>query len=112
MNCARERRQPSAFGLRISFGLRPSDFGFRLLLAGLIVALASHPTALSACAACTGQSDSAMAKGMNWGIMSLLGVIGVVLGGVASFFVFLAKKSSAVSATSLAASMVESTNRA
>jgi hypothetical protein len=39
-----------------------------------------------------------MAQGMNWGIFSLLGVIGVVLGGVASFFVFLGKKSAAVAA--------------
>ena len=33
-----------------------------------------------------------MAQGMNWGIMSLLVVVGVVLGGVATFFVFLAKR--------------------
>jgi hypothetical protein len=39
-----------------------------------------------------------MAQGMNWGIFSLLSVIGVVLGGVASFFVFLGKKSAAVAA--------------
>jgi homoserine acetyltransferase len=53
-----------------------------------------------------------MAKGMNLGILSLLAVIGVVLGGVVSFFVYLAKKSATVSAASIAASMVESTNRA
>jgi hypothetical protein len=76
--------------------------GLRLktLLPGLAVALALHPGLLWACAACAGQSDSPMAKGMNWGIMSLLAVIGVVLGGVASFFVYLAKKSATVSATS------------
>jgi len=34
-----------------------------------------------------------MAAGMNWGIMSLLGVIVFVLGGVAGFFVFLARRS-------------------
>jgi len=48
-----------------------------------------------ACAACYGQSDSPLAAAMNWGILSLLGVIGVVLGGVAAFFVFLAKRSAA-----------------
>ena len=42
-----------------------------------------------ACAACYGASDSPMAKGMNWGILSLLAVIGVVLACVASFFVYL-----------------------
>jgi hypothetical protein len=94
------------------FGLRASGFGFQLLLTGLVVALASHPGPLWACAACAGQSDSPMAKGMNWGIFSLLAVIAVVLGGVTSFFVFLAKKSAAVSAASVAAAMMESTDRA
>lgn len=71
-----------------------SDFGLpvRTLLCGLVLALAVHPTLLPACAACYGQSDSPMAQGMNWGIMSLLVVVGVVLGGVATFFVFLAKR--------------------
>jgi hypothetical protein len=49
-----------------------------------------------ACAACYGQSDSAMAAGMNWGIASLLGMIVLVLGGVAGFFVFLALRTSAM----------------
>jgi hypothetical protein len=34
-----------------------------------------------------------MASGMNWGIFSLLAVIVSVLGGVASFFIYLARKS-------------------
>lgn len=51
------------------------------------------PGSAWACAACYGQSDSSMAAGMNWGIMSLLGVIVFVLGGVAGFFVFLARRS-------------------
>jgi hypothetical protein len=37
-----------------------------------------------------------MAKGMNWGILSLLGVVAVVLGSIASFFVFIGKRSAAV----------------
>jgi hypothetical protein len=85
----------SGFGLRPSFGLRSSDFGFplRMLLSGLVLALALHPASLRACAACYGQSDSPMAAGMNWGILSLLVVIGVVLGGVSAFFIYLAKRS-------------------
>jgi heme/copper-type cytochrome/quinol oxidase subunit 2 len=51
---------------------------------------------LLACAACYGQSDSAMAAGMNWGIFSLLGMVVVVLGGVAGFFIYLARRSSAL----------------
>ena len=51
-----------------------------------------------ACAACYGQSDSPMARGMNWGIFTLLGVIGLVLGGVAGFFVYLAKRAASTPA--------------
>jgi hypothetical protein len=51
------------------------------------------PAQVFACAACYGQSDSAMAKGMNMGIFSLLAVIVTVLGGIAGFFVYLAKRS-------------------
>ena len=51
-----------------------------------------------ACAACYGKSDSAMAEGMNWGIFTLLGIIGLVLVGVASFFVFMIRRAAALSA--------------
>jgi hypothetical protein len=36
-----------------------------------------------------------MAQGMNWGIFSLLAVVTVVLGSVATFFVFIGKRSAA-----------------
>ena len=39
-----------------------------------------------------------MARGMNWGILSLLVVIGLVLGGIAGFFIHLARKAAAVEA--------------
>ncbi len=61
-----------------------------LLLLALSVLV---PGSAWACAACYGQSDSPLAQGMNWGIFSLLAIIGLVLGGVASFFVYLARKS-------------------
>src|ERR1035437_2903946 len=112
MKCSSQPRPVSDFELRTSFGFRVSGFGFRRGLSGLAVALALNPAALWACAARAGQSDSPMAKGMNWGIFSLLAVIAMVLGGVTSFFVFLAKRSAAVSAASVAAAMVESTDRA
>jgi hypothetical protein len=50
-----------------------------------------------ACAACYGQSDSPLAHGLNWGILSLLGVVVPVLGGIAAFFFFIAKKAAAAS---------------
>jgi hypothetical protein len=46
-----------------------------------------------ACAACFGQSDSNMARGMNVGIFALLLVITSVLCGIAGFFVYVAWRS-------------------
>jgi len=54
-------------------------------------------TFLLACAACYGQSDSPLAHGLNWGILSLLGVVAPVLGGIAAFFIFIAKRAASVS---------------
>lgn len=48
-----------------------------------------------ACAACFGKSDSAMAQGMNMGILTLMAVIGLVLAGLVSFFVYVAKRTAA-----------------
>lgn len=79
-----------------------SDFGFRArtLLSILALPFALNPPSLLACAACYGQSDSPMAAGMNWGILSLLAVVAVVLAGVAAFFVYLARRSAAFAADS------------
>ncbi len=57
-----------------------------------VVLMIAAPPELLACAACYGKSDSALAQGMNWGILSLLAVVVFVLGGIASFFVYLAKR--------------------
>ena len=56
----------------------------------LLVTISWQP--LLACTACFGQSDSSLAQGMNWGILSLLVMIVLVLGGVAGFFIYLARK--------------------
>jgi heme/copper-type cytochrome/quinol oxidase subunit 2 len=53
------------------------------------------PNSAQACAACFGRSDSKLAEGMNWGIFSLLAVVVFVLGGVAAFFIYLAKRAAA-----------------
>lgn len=83
-----------------TFGLRPSSFGLlpRPLLCALVITLAMAPHSLLACAACYGASDAPMARGMNWGIFSLLGVVVVVLGGIAAFFVRVARRSAALAA--------------
>jgi hypothetical protein len=46
---------------------------------------------------------------MNWGILSLLGVIVLVLGGVAGFFVYLARRTSALSAATATEKLLEPT---
>ena len=60
------------------------------LLAAL--ALAAAPQSVLACATCFGKSDSDLAKAMNWGIVSLLAVVVIVLGGIAAFFIYLARR--------------------
>jgi hypothetical protein len=67
----------------------------KLVTACALAVAAFQPVSLLACAACYGASDSPMAKGMNWGIFSLLAVVGMVLGSVATFFVFIGKKAAA-----------------
>jgi hypothetical protein len=62
------------------------------LTAVLLFALSFSPTSLWACAACTGRTDSPLAVAMNWGIVTLLGVVLTVLSGVLVFFVHVIRK--------------------
>ena len=62
-----------------------------LLLTAATLFAAQSP--LLACATCFGASDSPLAQGMNWGIATLLGVIGAVLAGVVAFFVHVGVRS-------------------
>jgi len=56
------------------------------------IALA-QPESASACATCYGASDSPLAQGMNWGILTLLVVVFSVLSGIVGFFVHLGWRS-------------------
>ena len=77
-----------------------------------LVFLATMPARpVWACAACYGQSDAPMAQGMNWGILSLLGIIGLVLGGVAGFFIYLARRAAENAVANAPAPFVESPER-
>ncbi len=75
--------------------------GKRLLLPAWINAPgAAHPLfgdvaspLLFACAACTGRTDSPLAVGMNWGILTLLGFVLSVLSCLVVFFVHVARRS-------------------
>ena len=65
----------------------------RLIAGGFATCLVSLPQPLLACAACFGKSDDSLARGMNMGIFALLFVIVSVLAGLASFAIFLARRS-------------------
>ena len=81
-------------------------------LGGAVSALtALQPGGAWACAACFGQSDAPMAHGMNWGIMSLLAMIVLVLVGVAGFFVVLARRAVAFEAGQLQGQPAAATER-
>lgn len=84
----------------------------RLLCAALILGLAFHSQSVFACAACFGKSDSPLAQGMNWGIFSLLAVIVSVLGGIATCFIYLARKSSRTPVVAPDGELLASTQKA
>jgi hypothetical protein len=67
----------------------------RLLLVPAGIAMLALPTSVRACAACYGQSDSPLASGVTWGILSLLVVVMAVLGSIVSFFVYINRRSAA-----------------
>ena len=90
--------------------MRIVGFARGWILAILLV-LALNTDEVFACATCFGKSDSPLAKGMNMGIFSLLGVIGFVLCGVAGFFVFLARRSARVHGQSASTDLAQSVTR-
>lgn len=63
----------------------------------LALGVASSPSAL-ACATCYGASDSPLAAGMNWGIMTMIVVAYSVLFSIIGFFIFVARRAAAVAA--------------
>ena len=50
------------------------------------------PDIISACATCYGAPDAQATMGMNWAIITLLGVTGVVLGGVIKAIISIGNK--------------------
>ncbi len=85
---------------------------FKLLCAALAVGLAFHSPSAFACAMCYGKSDSPLAQAMNWGIFSLLAVVVFVLGGIATFAIYLARKSAKTPVVIPDAELLESTQKA
>ena len=58
----------------------------------LLFILALTPDNLFGCATCFGDPNAPAVKGMNWAIITLLGVTGGVLGGVIHTIVTISKK--------------------
>ena len=73
---------------------------FARFLSLSMVTLMLAPQPARACATCFGASDADLARGMNWGIFSLLLIVVMVLGGIASFFVYLGRRSANLAAAS------------
>jgi hypothetical protein len=62
------------------------------------IALLAAPRMALACLVCFGQSDAPMAVAMNQGILLMLGVVALVLGAFASFFIVLIRRANRLSA--------------
>ena len=64
----------------------------------LVIAMSAAPRAAFACPVCFGKSDSPMAIAMNMGIIVMLVVVAGVLGGFASFCIYLMRRARRVAA--------------
>ena len=60
--------------------------------AATTIALIAAPRVALACPVCFGQSDSPLAKGVNMGVLFMLGTITAVLIGFATFMIYLARR--------------------
>ena len=74
--------------------------GIRTTLVTL--ALLAAPRLALACPVCFGDNDSPMAVAMNNGILAMLIVVAGVLGGFASFFIYLIRRASQVERSAVA----------
>lgn len=70
----------------------------KLVLFGLFATMGLAPRLLLACSVCYGAPGAAQTRGMNFGIFTMLGVTGVVLGGVGGLFFCFARRARRYSA--------------
>ena len=64
----------------------------KLAVFALVAAMGLSPRLLLACAVCYGAPGAAQTRGMNFGIFTMLGVTGVVLGGFGGLFFRFARR--------------------
>ena len=62
------------------------------------VAILTAPRAALACPVCFGNSDSPMAIATNTGVLFMLGVVAVMLGAFAAFFIYLIRRANRAAA--------------
>ena len=65
----------------------------KMVLAAAMTALVPSP--LFACAACYGISDDPLAHGINWGILTLLCFVVLILSSIATFFFIIIRRGAA-----------------
>jgi hypothetical protein len=64
----------------------------KLVVIAAVVTIGLAPRLLLACAVCYGAPGAPQTRGMNFGIFTMLGVTGVVLGGVGGLFFSFARR--------------------
>jgi len=64
----------------------------KLAVIALITTMSLAPRLVLACSACYGAPGAAQTRGMNFGIFTMLGVTGVVLGGFGGLFFRFARR--------------------
>jgi hypothetical protein len=64
----------------------------KLVVIALVAAMSLAPRLLLACSVCYGPPGAAQTRGMNFGIFTMLGVTGVVLGGFGGLFFRFARR--------------------
>lgn len=85
-------QRPKAWSLGLPGTLVIGHWSFRRLTIVILLLFIASPHTASACAVCFGDPDSPLAKGLSWGVLSLLAVVLLVLGGIAAFFAHIAKR--------------------
>ncbi len=61
-------------------------------VAWAVLALLSIPNSVFACGSCYGAADSSATAGMNFAILSMIGVTGGVMAAMTSFFFYLRRR--------------------
>ena len=70
---------------------------------GLTLVVLAAPRVALACPVCFGNSDAPMAHATNTGIIFMLAIVGVVLTGFASFFIYLIRRANRAAVEAAAA---------